>query len=1043
MKTSAGYKHSQVLWLGIALAQFWLLTVAQGSTSRLVSATDPAFGPAAGGGGDSYLPAVSRDGRYVLFGSTAQNLVTNRTVPALFPAPINVYLRDRTIGSTVLVSVNLNGTGGGDDNSLPIGVSTNGRYALFQSSASNLVAGDTNNAADVFVRDLVDGTTRLVSVSANGGFANLPSYSSVMTPDGRYVAFVSAADNLAPNDTNGIADVFVRDMVSNVTSVASLGALPGISVHLGLGNYLYQGSDTPVMTPDGRYIAFYSSATNLAPGAGTIADVYLRDQKMGTTTWVSAGAMPALQSLATVSNAVSFSHTISDDGRFVAFEAVAYSELFPRVRLSPGIILRYDTQTGQTLLIETNAAVPVTSSFENVEDLSLASDGRFIAYVANALDTSSTTTAIRVWDAQSGTSTLVSGDTNNSVLAGFRSDSPVISDDGRFVAFTSTAPDPRTNGSPGDFHIYLRDLLTATTTLVDADTNIADSLIDPSTTPAMSADGRLIAFYRQDGSLAPSHGNHPYDVFARDLQTTNTELISVHDPNLPSQTPDGASAISSSSLSSNARFIAFWSDADDLVPNDTNGLRDVFVYDALNTTNILVSVNTNGVAGDGYSTDCALSADGRYVAFTSFADDLVPGDTNRALDVFVRDLQVGTTILVSVNMDGTGPGNADSYSPLLSSNGQVVVFHSKANNVRPGLGFVSGFDNLFWKDLKSNATYALTTNQYADQVIAVSMTPDGSLVALAKVNSNNNPLSPPSKLFIWDSGSAAIVYTLTGSIDSFGPLAISPNGQKFVYVTNSAGTSQLVAMDRISNTNWVIASYVGYSASAPRFSGDSRFLSYVASLGSAAYTNQVFLYDFQTGTNLLVSQSSDGVSPGNNHSDSPDINSDGTFVSYRSAASNLISGYTNEVPGIFLYDRSSASNKLITASRFGGRGADNRSFLPVFSGDGHTLVFESWASDLIPNDFNNKNDVFALGLDSGTTLSSFEVSVFPAAGSPLSNWLSWPVVPGKTYRVQFKKNLNDEAWQDLNGQMSIIGDRGYLKDPTPVTTERFYRIVGF
>src|SRR6185437_9671954 len=107
-------------------------------------------------GGDSYLPVVSHDGRYVLFGSTADNLVssgTNRPSPALLPAPLNVYLRDRAQGATVLVSVNSDGTGGGNGDSLPVGISTNGRYALFESRASNLVPGDTNNVADVFLRD--------------------------------------------------------------------------------------------------------------------------------------------------------------------------------------------------------------------------------------------------------------------------------------------------------------------------------------------------------------------------------------------------------------------------------------------------------------------------------------------------------------------------------------------------------------------------------------------------------------------------------------------------------------------------------------------------------------------------------------------------------------------------------------------------------------------------------------------------------------------------------------------------------------------------
>ncbi len=126
-----------------------------------------------------------------------------------------------------LVSVNSTGTGGGNGDSLPVDLSTNGRYAVFESSASDLVPGDTNGATDVFVRDLAAGATLLVSVSTNGGVGNGASRTSAMTPDGRYVAFVSAASNLVAGDTNGIPDVFVRDLQTGVTTLASIGRKGG------------------------------------------------------------------------------------------------------------------------------------------------------------------------------------------------------------------------------------------------------------------------------------------------------------------------------------------------------------------------------------------------------------------------------------------------------------------------------------------------------------------------------------------------------------------------------------------------------------------------------------------------------------------------------------------------------------------------------------------------------------------------------------------------------------------------------------------------
>src|SRR5207237_5028395 len=130
------------------------------------------------------------------------------------------------------------------------------------------------------------------------------------------------------------------------------------------------------------------------------------------------------------------------------------------------------------------------------------------------------------------------------------------------------------------------------------------------------------------------------DVFVRDLTVDPIELVSAHDPALPSQTPNGPSAIPLGSVSADARFIALVSDADNLVANDTNGCSDVFVRDRVLRTNLLISIDTNGVAGDFGSTDGSVSANGRYVALTSLADILFPGDANKAMNVSFGDCTI-------------------------------------------------------------------------------------------------------------------------------------------------------------------------------------------------------------------------------------------------------------------------------------------------------------------------------------------------------------------------------------------------------------------
>src|ERR1035437_1810679 len=203
------------------LAMTIFVPLANAVPVQLLSARNPSVPLPAGGDDNSAVPGLSPDGRFVVFTSAANDLVpSGNSVYAL-----NVFLRDRASNTTVLASGNLNGTGGGNGNSMLGQVSTNGQFVVFQSDASNLVPNDTNWVTDIFVSDLVAGTTTLVSVSTNGGSANGASTDPVITPDGRYVAFISQASNLVPGDTNGIPDVFVRDLIAGTNCLVSVGAL--------------------------------------------------------------------------------------------------------------------------------------------------------------------------------------------------------------------------------------------------------------------------------------------------------------------------------------------------------------------------------------------------------------------------------------------------------------------------------------------------------------------------------------------------------------------------------------------------------------------------------------------------------------------------------------------------------------------------------------------------------------------------------------------------------------------------------------------------
>ena len=964
---------------------------------QLVSARDNAQTAPAGGSGDSWSPIVSPDGRYVLFASTANNLTLtsqSNALPVSVSPRLNVYLRDRISGITTLVSVNAAGTGGGNGDSLPTAISTNGQYICFESAASDLVAGDTNGLADVFVRNMASNTTYLVSVALGGSTGNGSCRGSTMTPDGRYVAFVSTATNLVSGDTNGIADVFLRDLQAGTTALVSVGART-------TNSFTLSSSEAPDFSADGQYVAFYSSATNLGSGTTSGTEIYVRDMVGGTTIWASTNS----RSLLGTTLAFSYNHAISADGKFIAFET---SSNAPTTAGNHGLILRYSVDTGVTDLVNTNAYVP-TAAAEDVRSLEISPDGRFIAFVGNTNVGTVSTPCVYLWDAQSGVTTQASGDMNGNVQAGSVAAWPTLDPSGTYVAFLSSGTNMVTNSVTGEYHLYVRNVQAGTTVLVDSDTNAVGSSVGPATAPRMSADGRLVLFESLDASLVANDRNHDYDVFLRDVVAGTNDLISARHSTLPSATPNGPSVITAGSISGNGRYVAFSSGADNLVANDTNGYRDVFVRDLMWGTNLLVSVSTNGSPADGISFDPVISGDGHYVAFVSSANNLVAGDTNKQQDVFVRDVQAGTMVLVSRNAAGTGSGNNASYSPRISSDGRRVVFRSLATDLAAGL---SAVENLFVRDLLTGTNYALTQAGVTNSA----STPDGRFVAFGR---------PTGNLYLWDAFASTTISTYATTAIQF--LSVSPDANHIAYGVSTG----FFALDRVAGTSSQIGPALSGSHTTLRFNADGRFLAYAQRLSN---TNQVYVYDFQSKTNVLISEGS-GLGPPNGASDSPDISADGRFVVYRSYATNLVPVADNNlVPDLFLYDQWLATTTLLTRSRYGAATGDNRSATPLFSPDGRTIIFSAQASDLAQNDFNQSGDVLAFSL--------LLASVNPG-GFGQGPTLTWPARPGENYFVVFKNSLDDAAWQTVSGSVTITGAQAQLTDLAPAAGQRFYRIVAY
>ncbi len=260
-----------------------------------------------GANGPSRAPVLSADGTRVAFISSASNLAAGDG-----NGVADIFLTDRE-GTVTRVSVAVDG-GDPDGPSSNPDLSADGRFVVFESAATNLVAGDSNGVPDVFVRDLQTGTTALVSTARGGGAADGPSGAPAISASGAFVSFASKATNLVAGDSNGAGDVFVRDLVLARTARVSVDS-HGRQQDRAVADPFAQISD---VSRDGRYVVFDSDATNLVRAdANQHTDVFLRDRRRHTTALVSAS------SLNVQGNNDSFSPLISADGRIVAFQSLA------------------------------------------------------------------------------------------------------------------------------------------------------------------------------------------------------------------------------------------------------------------------------------------------------------------------------------------------------------------------------------------------------------------------------------------------------------------------------------------------------------------------------------------------------------------------------------------------------------------------------------------------------------------------------------------------------------------------------------------------
>jgi LPXTG-site transpeptidase (sortase) family protein len=447
------------------------------------------------------------------------------------------------------------------------------------------------------------------------------------------------------------------------------------------------------------------------------------------------------------------------------------------------------------------------------------------------------------------------------------------------------------------------------------------------------------------------------------------------------------------SVSSDGRYVAFSSAASNLVTGDINGAWDIFVRDRATDTTTRVSVRTDGTQGNSDSIEASISPDGCYVAFQSYATNLTVGDTNGAWDIFVHDCTTGDITRASESSGGT-QGNGNSMYPSISSDGRYVAFQSDANNL------VSRDFN--W------GTDAFVHDRATDTTTRISVGAGGT-----EANGYNPSISADGRYVAFQSNSANLV---TGDTNARWDI--------FVHDRTTGGTTR-VSVD----TGGAQGTGDSYN---PSISSDGSYVAFESDANNlvAGDTNgwrDIFMHDRTSGTTTRVSVGAGGAQ-GTGASNYPSISSDGRYVAFDSDASNLVAADTNGARDVFVHNRTTGVTTRVSVDTGGAQGNGNSNY-PSTSSDGTYVAFDSNASNLVAGDTNGARDVFVHEQDViAPSLLSF-TRQSPASSPTNADTL--------VFRATFSENV-----QNVNATDFVVnGTIATITNVTAVTGSSIYDIT--
>jgi Tol biopolymer transport system component/fibronectin type 3 domain-containing protein len=1062
-------------------------------TIQAVSLATPSLIPDTGSG-DSQLtqtiaPSQSADGRYTVFSSTAQNLTPNQTHKL---GEGNVFLYDRVTGTTTLISHQFGDpTAIGDGGSNSPTISADGRFVVYVSSASNLVSGQTEPTTrpvgqDIFLFDRLTGLNNLVSHTAGAAATSSDggSLNPVISADGSYVAFMSESTDLVPGQVSKLLDdnVFLYNVATGATTLVSHASDSATNAANGGSN----NSTSPALSAEGRFLVYSTQATNLVAGQVDTgqngSDVFLYDRTTNSSTLVSHTAASGLA----VGNGAAFSATISADGASVAFVSNASDIVANEVPpASMGDVFLYNAATGtNTLVSHVSGAALVAAGGSSLALIS--ADGSTIAFISSAANivpgqTGPVTPSLFLYDRASGINTLVSHAAGNSLSTSNQAVLPLmpntpavpaLSADGRYIVYLTMATnivsgEQDTNGNAGD--VFLYDRATGANTLLSRSAASANTTADAeSGRVAISSDGAVVAFDSLGGDLPSgvADTNQSWDVFLYEQASGNLSVASRRDPADPELTGNWYSYLSptpSETVSSDGRYVVFSSRATNLVSGEVeqNGSDEIYLTDRATGTNYLVShaAGSPTTTMQFGSSDEVLSRDGRFVAFTCNSV------------VFLYDRTTQAVIPVSHVAGAPNTPLSRAGAPAISGDGRYVAYVSTATGLVDGLVYTNpGASNIYLYDrltgtnrLVSHQAGSLTTTENAgvDNSDTLAISADGGTIVFGSFATNlvAAQIADPNgaDLFAYDvaSGGISLISHSWSSpvqgVGFFGPISLSDDGATTVYAGSAHSligdpairpSGDIILYDRTTGLNELVSHTLSSATLGGNggswggvVSGDGRTVYFdsvapdlVAGYVSGSTQGDVFAFDRASGLITLISHSTGSATTGGDFGSSdPMTSADGNLVIFRSLATDLLPGFVKSdgagAYDLFLFDRRSNKTTLLSNTMASQTtSADEQVDSATISADGSTIVFASDAMDLVPGDLNGKSDVFA---SSGNVTPPPAVIGLTATQGNSGVALSWTGLPGvygySVYRTPVAGTTNTALGLVVAGPLTAGG----------------------